>query len=635
MSRIDNPSIGFSEEDARRLHHPHDDALVVTIQAGDYNMHRVLVDNGSSTDILYYPAFQQMGIERERLVPTNALLVGFGGTRVFPLGVITLVVTIGDYPQWITRNVAFLVVNCSSTYNAIIGRPTLNSWKVVTSTYHLMIKFPTDYGVGELRGDQVAAREERRATTEPVERLEDVPLDESQLERTTKIGTLADLTVRQELTTFLKENRDVFAWSREDMPGIDPSVMVHRLNVSPSFPSVRQKKRIFAQEKDRVVAKEVRKLQEIGRNVQVYVDDILVKSQREEDHLEDLKETFDTLRSYNMKLNLGKCAFGVTAGNFLGYMVSQRGIGANPDKIRAIMEMAPPKNIKEVQSLNGKVAALNRFVSRAMDMCLPFFRTLKKSFEWTTECQQAFEDLKAYLFSPPLLSPSQPGEELFLYLAVSPAAVSATLVREDNRVQRPVYYASKALHGRLTFALVTAARKLKPYFQAHTIVVLTDKPLQRAMGSPEAAGRMALWSIELSEFDIQYRPRTAIKGQAVADFIAEFANAEGKGAKNPQWSIFMDGSSNKKAGGVGVVLKSPEGDEIECMIRLDFPTTNNEAEYEALIVGLDFAKIVGAVNMVVHCDSQVVTSQVNGEFECNGKKLKKYWEQAKRRVDEL
>ena len=126
--------------------------------------------------------------------------------------------------------------------------------------------------------------------------------------------------------------------------------------------------------------------QQIGRNFHVYVDDMLVKSQREEDHLEDLRETFDTLRSYNMKLNLGKCAFVVTAGKFLGFMVSQRGIEANPDKIQAIMEMAPPRNVKEMQSLNGKIVALNRFVSRATDKCLPFFRALKKSFEWTAEC---------------------------------------------------------------------------------------------------------------------------------------------------------------------------------------------------------------------------------------------------------
>ena len=103
--------------------------------------------------------------------------------------------------------------------------------------------------------------------------------------------------------------------------------------------------------------------------------------------MKDLREIFDTLRSYNMKLNPGKCAFEMTTGKFIGFMVSQRGIEANLNKIRAIIEMAPPRNVKEVQSLNGKVAALNRFMSRATDKCLPFFRTLKKSFEWMTECQ--------------------------------------------------------------------------------------------------------------------------------------------------------------------------------------------------------------------------------------------------------
>ena len=146
--------------------------------------------------------------------------------------------------------------------------------------------------------------------------------------------------------------------------------------------------------------------QQIGKNVQVYIDGILVKSRREEDHLEDLRETFYTFRSYNMKLYPGKCASGVTTGKFLGFMVSQRGIEANPNKIRTIMEMKPPRNVKEVRNLNGKVVALNRFMSRATDKCLPFFHTLKKSFEWTDECQQAFEELKAYLSAPPLLSPS-------------------------------------------------------------------------------------------------------------------------------------------------------------------------------------------------------------------------------------
>ena len=142
---------------------------------------------------------------------------------------------------------------------------------------------------------------------------------------------------------------------------------------------------------------------------------------------------------------------------------------------------------------------------------MPFFRTLKKSFEWMDECQQAFEELKAYLSAPPLLSPSQPSEELFLYLAVSLAAISAALIREEEKVQKPVYYASRALRGakeryppmeKLAFALVMAAHKLKPYFQAHTVGVLTDRPLRRAMSNPDAARRLALWAIELSEFDI-------------------------------------------------------------------------------------------------------------------------------------
>ena len=125
---------------------------------------------------------------------------------------------------------------------------------------------------------------------------------------------------------------------------------------------------------------------QIGRNVEVYVDDMLVKSQDEEIHLDDLQETFDTLRQYNMKLNPSKCAFGVSSGKFLGFMVSHRGIEANPDKIRAILDMKPSQNVKEVQSLTGRVAALNKFVSKATDKCLPFFRILRKAFEWKDDC---------------------------------------------------------------------------------------------------------------------------------------------------------------------------------------------------------------------------------------------------------
>ena len=144
---------------------------------------------------------------------------------------------------------------------------------------------------------------------------------------------------------------------------------------------------------------------------------------------------------------------------------------------------------------------------------------------------------------------------------------------------------------KLAFALITAARKLKPYFQAHTIVVLTDKPLRRAMSSPEVAGRMALWAVELSEFDIQYHPRIAVKGQVVADFITKLTLGDSHGTKEKrQWNINTNGSSNRRVGGADMVIQTLEGDKIQCMIRLYFPTTNNKAEYETLVAGCEVQK---------------------------------------------
>ena len=221
---------------------------------------------------------------------------------------------------------------------------------------------------------------------------------------------------------------------------------------------------------------------QIERNVEVYVDDMLVKSLDEGKHLDDLQETFDTLRQYNMKLNPNKCTFGVSSGKFLGFMVSHGGIEVNPDKIQAILDMKPPRSIKEVQSLNGQVAAFNGFVSKATNKCLPFFKVLRKAFEWMDECQKTFQDLKIYLTTAPLLSFSMLGKELYLYLAVTPYVVSSALIREEERVQKPVYYTSKVLKSaegwyslmeKLAFALITASRKLRHYFQAHVINVIT------------------------------------------------------------------------------------------------------------------------------------------------------------------
>ena len=221
---------------------------------------------------------------------------------------------------------------------------------------------------------------------------------------------------------------------------------------------------------------------QIGTTMEVYIDDMLVKSTTAELHIAHLSEAFQILRNYNMKLNPAKCAFRVSAGKFLDFIVNHRGIEANPDKIKAVLDMPSPSGIKEVQRLIERIAALSRFISRASDKCQPFFQVLKKAFQWDAKCEEVFTTLKTYLSSPPILVSPIEGELLTLYLAVSDFSTSAVLVRDKERVQHPVYYYSRALRGaeerylrmeKLILALVTAARKLHPYFQAHTIEVPT------------------------------------------------------------------------------------------------------------------------------------------------------------------
>ena len=206
--------------------------------------------------------------------------------------------------------------------------------------------------------------------------------------------------------------------------------------------------------------------------MEVYIDDMLVKSTTVELHIAHLAEAFQILKKYNIKLNPAKCAFGVLAGKFLGFIVNNRGIEATLDKIKVVLDMSPPSNIKEVQHLTGRIAALSRFVSKASNKCHPFFQVLKKAFQWDAHCEEAFTALKTYLSSPPILVSPSEGELLTLYLVVLDFSTSAVLVRDKNRVQQPVYYCSRALRGaeerylkmeKLILALVTAARKLRPY----------------------------------------------------------------------------------------------------------------------------------------------------------------------------
>ena len=262
-------------------------AIVLNIEG--FNIKRILVDNGSSADIIYLPAFQQLKLDLKRLCPFESPLVSFSGDRVYPRGIVMLTVTVGTQPRQLTRQLDFLVVDCPSSYNVIIGRPTLNRWKAATSTYCLKVKFLTDNGVGEVRRDQILARECYQAVLatrenytwiigeeeNKVEVLETVALVKDGTAKKTRIGTTLSPEMRTRLIEFLKENLDVFAWSHEGMSGISPRIIQHKLNVDPERKPVQQRRRAFAPERDQAITEEVTKLLTAGFICEVYYPDWL------------------------------------------------------------------------------------------------------------------------------------------------------------------------------------------------------------------------------------------------------------------------------------------------------------------------------------------------------------------------
>ena len=224
---------------------------------------------------------------------------------------------------------------------------------------------------------------------------------------------------------------------------------------------------------------------QLGKNIEVYIDEMVVKSKVVSEHVGDLENIFEILRKHKLCLNASNCSFGVGLGKFLGYIVTHRGIEVNPDQIKVINNLQPPQNSKEVQKLIEMTAALNRFISRSADRCRPLFLLINKwkGFEWTKECALAFKQLKEYLFQPSIMSSPEMDEVLFAYIAMAPHAVSLVLIRVDSDIQMPVYYVSKSLHEaevcflpleKAILSVVHATRKLHYYFQAHIVIVLTQ-----------------------------------------------------------------------------------------------------------------------------------------------------------------
>nr|XP_025627610.1 uncharacterized protein LOC112720758 [Arachis hypogaea] len=213
--------------------------------------------------------------------------------------------------------------------------------------------------------------------------------------------------------------------------------------------------------------------------------------------------------------------------------------------------------------------------------------------EWTPECEEAFQEFKRFLSQPPILTRPEVREELVLYLSIAEKAVASALIREDEVEQHPVYFTSKVLQG--------------PKLRYQKI---------------DIAGRMVQWAIELSEFDLRYETWIAIKAQCLTDFMAEYPGDQEE--TSTMWELYADGSSNKIGSGAGIILVNQEGTQIEVSLKFEFPASNNHAEYEALIAGLKLAEEVGVTKVVVFSDSQVVTSQINGEYQAKDPNMKRY-----------
>ncbi|GAU33418.1 hypothetical protein TSUD_21110 [Trifolium subterraneum] len=681
-------------------------------------------------------------------------LQGFNGATTKPWGYVDLVVTF-DYEETAKSiKVKFLVVDCSSLYQRIIGRTTIADLPVVASIAHLKMKYYTNKGhVATLHGDIEAARkcfeaaykgqsyvgpapsakkpktsfeQEEPSTEAPPqqppqnvsmvdldsrhskqehkeektlrkEKKEDDPASKENLRhipdgdfkliplgedpsRNLKIGKYVPDLARKQLVACLKDNANLFAWSATEIPGLDPEVACHQLTVDEAASAVVQRRRMHSPGKKKEAAEKAVKdllkanfisevkvqsnpngcgrqgknglMTESGnyyynvmpfglKNVGATYQRMMNKVFRGE--IGDMLEVFEQAKKVNMRFNPEKCTFGIRAGKFLGFYLTERGIEANPDKCRAFTEFPTPNDKKSIQTLNGMLTALSHFVAKSAQHALPLFKLLRKesAFEWTEECEQTLQHLKKTLFEPPVLSHPDEGEVLYLYLTVASEVVSATLIRETLEGQKPVYFTSKALQGpelryqrieKVVIALVNAARRLRHYLLAHTIVVRTDQPIKSLLVRPDMAGRMLKWSLELSEFDIRYESRKALKAQVLADFVAEMTCSSSSTNKANKWTIFVDGASNATGAGAGIILENEEGILIEVSLALSFPTSNNQAEYEAFLAGLRLAEDVGTKEIKIYTYSQLIASQVLGEYQVKNDNLSEYLALVKEKI---
>nr|GEY44022.1 reverse transcriptase domain-containing protein [Tanacetum cinerariifolium] len=517
--------------------------MIIEAEMGGHCVHRIYVDKGSSSEILYEHCFSKFRLEiKTQLIPANTPLVGFNREIIWPLGQISLLVKIGDKEHSTTAWMNFMVVRSPSPYNGIIGRPGVRKIRAIPSTIHGMIKFPMAGEIVTLQSSSIIPLEcsmvlepgvPRSAVNLVREEKIQVAIHSEYLKQTVAIGSTLTEEGRKELCRLLRRHLDVFAWKPANMTRVPQHMAEHRLNVREGCLTIRQKKRGQAPERNNAISEEVKKLVEA---------DIM----------------------------------------------------------------------KEVH--------YHSWLSNPVMKC-----TKKSDFQWTPEAEGAFKEMKQSIAELSMLTEPKENEELNMYLAALKEAISAILMTERDGKQVPVYFVSRALQGpeinyipmeKLILALVSASKRLKRYLQTHTIVVITDQPIKQLLSNPKVTGRLLKWIFKLGEHDIQYRPRTSVKGQILADFIMEHPEddapdtpIEDREELPDPWILFTDGSSCIDGSGAVLIITNPEGMEFTYAIRFRFNATNNEAEYEALIASLRIARQIGVQNLQTNVDSKLVANQ--------------------------
>ncbi|CAN6687461.1 unnamed protein product [Malus baccata var. baccata] len=334
----------------------------------------------------------------------------------------------------------------------------------------------------------------------------------------------------------------------------------------------------------------------IGHNMEVYIDDIVVKSKTEEQHLIDIRHALSRMRVHKLKMNPKKCAFGVRAGNFLGFLVHQRGVEVDKNKARAIMESPSPTNKVQLQRLLGKINFLRRFIANLAGKIQPLTPLLrlknKENFEWGPPHQEAFDGIKAYLTSPPVLALK---EQAVYYL-------SRILTEVETRYS-PV--------KRLCLALYFTANKLRHYMlPCHVHIIAKTDVIKYMLSKPMLIGRIG--TLEVTNVWIPPGKGISGKEEWIQQEIRRVA-----GLWITSWKLYFDGSYTQKASGAGIVIINPQGIYHYYSFLLDYQgNTNNRAEYEALIIGLEILMDLGAMEVEVFGDSELVINQLNGEFKC-------------------